>query len=133
MSITLRVVQLLCGAALCLIVAGCSRDQIPPADQFQAPAIGTLLPEQHEESVRPDLAADVGGVLMINQTGVEVRVAVSSTIAAIPANSSFLFLLPPNIYQFYIYEPGMAPWSHSETVAGGKMRYVYLPVRGKGQ
>ena len=92
--------------------------------------MGTLVPGEHEEAVTPAFSQGVSGVLMVNQTGAQVQVVVSATIATIPAGSSFLFVLPPNTYQFYIYEPGVAPWVHTETTLRGKMRYVYLPLRG---
>jgi hypothetical protein len=127
MSKTIFPTSLLCGLVLCLFLTGCGRQRIPEASEFHIPAIGTLIPGQHEEAVKPNLAADLGGILMINQIGVEVQVAVSSTITAIPNGSSFLFVLPPATYDFYIYQPGQTPVPHTEAVPSGKIRYVYLP------
>jgi hypothetical protein len=92
--------------------------------------VGTLVSDPNVEAVKPVLAQDESGIFMINQTGAQVQIVVSSTIATIPAGSSFLFVLPPDTYQFYIYEPGIAPWAYTEAALGGKLRYVYLPLRG---
>jgi hypothetical protein len=126
MSKTIYTTSMLCGLLLCLFLAGCGRQSLPAAGEFHIPAVGTLIPGQHEEAVKPELVADVGGILMINQIGVEVQVAVSSTITTIPNGSSFLFLLPPTTYDFYIYQPGKAPLLHTEAVPSGRIRYVYL-------
>jgi hypothetical protein len=120
---------LMCSVIVASLTAGC-RPSIPPASQFQVPAVGTLVPDQQVEAVTPVLSQNESGVFMINQTGAQVQIVVSSTIATIPAGSSFLFVLPPDTYQFYIYEPGIAPWTHTEATLGGKLRYVYLPLRG---
>jgi hypothetical protein len=118
-----------------LSISGCAnygdrRMNIPLASEFKAPAIGTLIPGTHVESIHPTLAPEMGGILFVNQAGVEVKVAVSSTIATLPAGSNFLFMLPPGVYQFYVYPTAAASWPYSDTVMAGKMRYVYLPLGG---
>jgi hypothetical protein len=110
------------------VLAGCT-SSIPPASQFQIPAVGTPMPGGHEEAVKPDLSLDTSGVLFVNQTGVRVQVVVSSTIATIPIGEDFLFILPPGTYQVYLYQPNLAPLIHTETTTGGKLRYVYLTPR----
>lgn len=116
--------------ALLAILAGCSSQssptRIPPVDQFTIPAVGMLMPPGPEEAVKPDLPSGSGGVLAINQTGVEVKVVVSNTLATIPAGNMFLFVLPPDTYQFFVYQPNAAPRLFVEQTQGGKMRYVYL-------
>ena len=129
MSKTIHTAIVICGLALSLLLIGCGGRQIPAASEFQIPAVGTLIPGQHEEAVQPTPGSDTGGVLMINQIGVEVQVAVSSTITAIPNGSSFFFVLPPATYDFYIYQPDKKPWAHTEVVTGGKIRYVYLSLQ----
>jgi hypothetical protein len=120
---------LLLGIVFASLLTSC-RSSIPPVSQFLSPAVGTLVPGQREEAIAPTLSQNESGVLMVNQTGAQVQIVVSSTIATIPAGSSFLFVLPPDTYQFYIYEPGQTPWAHNESALGGKLRYVYLPLRG---
>lgn len=116
--------------ALLTILAGCSSQssptQIPPVDQFTIPAVGTLMPPGREEAVKPDLPSDSSGVLVINHAEVEVKVVVSNTLATIPAGNMFLFVLPPDTYQFFVYQPNAAPQLFVEQTQGGKMRYVYL-------
>jgi hypothetical protein len=107
------------------ILAGCT-SSIAPASQFQIPAVGTLMPGGHEEAVGPDLPSGQSGALIINQTGFQIQVAVSYTIATLPIGQDFLFALPPGAYEFYIYEPNSAPRVHKETLESGKLRYLYI-------
>ena len=106
------------------IFAGCI-SSIPPASQFQIPAVGTPMPGGHEEAVRPDLPPEVGGALFVNQTGYQLQVAVNNTIATIPISNDFLFILPPGTHDFYVYQPNVPPRLYTEKLEGGKMRYVY--------
>ncbi len=129
MRIPLFIMLLMWGVMAAPLTVGC-RSSIPPADQFQVPAVGTLVPAHEVDTIKPVFSQDEGGILMINQTGAQVQVVVSSTIATIPAGSGFLFVLAPNTYQIYIYEQGKTPWTYTESTLGGKMRYVYLPLRG---
>ncbi len=108
------------------IMMGCDNQKIPPASQFQIQAIGTLMPGGHDESVKPDFGPDTSGVLFVNQTGLNVQVAVSNTIATLPSGQDFLFILPPGTHQFYLYQPDLTPRVHTETTEAGKLRYVYL-------
>jgi hypothetical protein len=107
------------------VLAGCT-SSIPPASQFQIPAVGTPMPGGHEEAVRPDLPSGQSGALIINQTGFQIQVAVSNTIATLPSGQDFLFALPPGAYEFYIYEPDSAPRVQKETLESGKLRYLYI-------
>ena len=109
-------------------LASCSLESsnpLPAVDQFQTPAAGTPIPAG-QEAVPIDLPSSSSGVLFVNQGSAAVRVVVSDTIATIPPAQSFLFVLPPNAYEFYIYEPGVPPRSHREQTESGKVRYVYL-------
>jgi len=108
-----------------VILAGCT-SPIPPASQFQIPAMGTPMPGGHEEAVRPDLPSGQSGALIINQTGFQIQVVVSNTIATLPIGQDFLFALPPGAYEFYIYEPDSVPRVHKETLESGKLRYLYI-------
>jgi len=120
-------VLLLTSVALFVLV-GClakGTSQIPPSSQFRSPAIGTPMPATiNATQIR--LPPNSSGVLFVNQTGNPVRVAVSDTITTIPAGQSFLFVLPANTYQFYIYEVGISPKARTERTEEGKMRYIYL-------
>jgi hypothetical protein len=119
--------------AVVIWLASCSR-AVPPASQFQVPALGTPMPGGQEEAVRPDLPPDQSGALIINQTGLQIQVAVSGTIVTLPIGQDFLFILPPSAYEFYIYEPDSTSYIQKETLEGGKLRYVYIthvgPPRG---
>jgi hypothetical protein len=111
-----------------MFLASCQSPQpsVPPASEFRIPAVGTPLPGGHEEALNPDIASSTSGVLFVNQTGLRMQVAVSDTIATIPLGEDFLFILPPGTYQFYLYQPDLAPRIHTETTTAGKVRYVYL-------
>lgn len=121
----IRSTIVVCGLVLSLLLTGCAR-QIPPADQFQVPAIGLPVPAGFEGSFAPELPPGQSGALIINQTGLSIQVAVSSTIATLPANQSFFFSLPSGTYEFFIYEPDSAPRSHTEKLEDGKLRYLYI-------
>jgi hypothetical protein len=112
-------------ALIVLAVAGCA-PRTPAASEFTVPAIGTPLPGGHEEAVRPELPTGQSGALVINQTGLPIQVAVSNTIATLEIGQDFLFALPPGAYEFYIYEPDSTPRIHTETLADGKLRYLYI-------
>jgi hypothetical protein len=129
---TIPIISVTWLSALLLIMTGCTTGDrgIPSADEFKIPAIGTLFPGLHEESIHPTLAPELGGIVFVNQSGVEVKVAVSSTIATLPAGSNFLFILPPDAYRFYVYPTASASWAYSDTVTAGSLRYVYLPFGG---
>jgi hypothetical protein len=98
----------------------------PAASEFTVPAIGTPMPGGHEEAVQPELPPGQSGALVANQTGFPIQVAVSHTIATLGIGQDFLFALPPGAYEFYIYEPGSTPRIHAETLADGKLRYLYI-------
>ncbi len=99
---------------------------IPRPDQITVPAVGTLMPGGQEEGVQPNLPPEQGGALFINQTGLNLQVVVSGTIALIPPGQDFLFALPPGIYEFYVYQPDIAPRILKETLGSGKLRYLYI-------
>ena len=103
----------------------------PAAKDFTLPASGTLMQGGHEETVQPVLPAGQSGVLVINQTGFPIQVAVSNTIASLPIGQDFLFSLPPGAYEFYIYEPNSVPRVHTEKLEDGKLRYLYISRFGK--
>jgi hypothetical protein len=105
---------------------------IPPASQFQIPAVGTPMPGGHEEAVQSNLVSTQSGALIINQTALRIQVAVSNTIATLPAGQDFLFMLPPGVYEFYIYQPDIAPRVFKETLESGKLRYLYITRIGPG-
>ena len=79
------------------------------------------------------LPPNSSGVLFVNQMGRPVRVVVSETITTISAAQSFLFVLPANTYQFYVYETGASPKQRSERTEEGQIRYVYLVPVNKPQ
>jgi hypothetical protein len=112
------------------VAAGCSPRQPSPSD-FTQPAAGTLMLGGHEESVAPVLASDQSGLLLVNQTGKSIQVAVNGTIANIPRAYDFLFSLPPGKHEFYIFESDRSPYAHTETLDGGKLRYVYITPFGQ--
>ncbi len=99
---------------------------MPAASSFIVPAVGTLMQGGHEEAVQPVLLPNQSGALVINQTGLQIQVAVSNTIAELPIGQDFLFVLPPSTYEFYIYEPNRSPYIHQETLESGKLRYLYI-------
>lgn len=113
------------GLIVAISLAGCVRTP-PAATQFQAPAVGTLIPGGHEEAVHPALPPGQSGALVVNQTGFSIQVAVSNTIMTLPIGQDFLFSLPPGSYEFYIYEPDNAPRIHAEKLEDGKLRYLYI-------
>jgi len=125
MSKLTRSTVVACGLVLALLLGSCAR-QIPSADQFQVPAAGLPVPAGFEGSFTPDLPPGQSGALIINQTGLSIQVAVSNTIATLPANQSFFFSLPSGTYEFFIYEPDSAPRVHSEKLEDGKLRYLYI-------
>lgn len=118
-------------AAIALAMAGCASQPVPSADDFTEAAVGTLMLGGHEEGIKPDLPPDQSGALFINQTGYRLQVAVNNTIADIPIGYDFLFTLPPGQYQFYIFEPDRPPRVHTETLVGGKLRYLYVTRIGR--
>jgi hypothetical protein len=132
---SIRVKRIMGFIIFLLSISGCTsygsrHVNIPSVDEFKVPAIGTLIPGKHEESISSTLSSEIGGILFVNQSGVEVKVAVSSTIATLPAGSNFLFILPPSTYQFYLYPAAAASWAYSDTVTASSIRYVYLPLGG---
>lgn len=116
--------SLLCAFVLALLIA-CSSSDIPPVDQFSTPAVGLAIPDiiPQDPLVLPE---GDSGVLFVNRTSLPVRVAVNETIAEIPVNESFLFVLPPGSHRFFIYETDANPKDHVEQTEAGKIRYVYL-------
>jgi hypothetical protein len=112
-------------SVITVAIIGC-RPQIPDASNFAVPAVGTLMSGGHEESIQANLLPDQSGALIINQTGLQIQVAVSNTIAELPIGQDFLFVLPPSTYEFYIYEPNSSPFIHKETLESGKLRYLYI-------
>lgn len=108
---------------VCLV--GCG-PRIPVATDFTVPAIGTPMPGGHEEAIPSDLPAGQSGALVVNQTGFPIQVAVNNTITTLGIGQDFLFALPPGTYEFYIYEPDSTPRVHAETLADGKLRYLYI-------
>jgi hypothetical protein len=102
---------------------------IPRPDQVSTPAVGTLLPGGHEESIDTELPSGMSGMLFANQTSFPVQVIVDNTIVTIPSGQDFRFVLPPGEHQFYVYEPGFAPRTHVERLEVGKLRYVYWSRR----
>ena len=118
-----------------LALAGClagGDTQIPSASRFRSPAIGTPM-SARADVTQIKLPSNSSGVLFVNQMGGPVRVAVSETITTIPAEQSFLFVLPANVYQFYIYETGVSSKRRSERTEEGQIRYVYLVPLNKPQ
>lgn len=118
-------IGLLALTVIVLAVSACT-PRIPAASEFTVQAVGTLMPGGHEEAVKADLAADQSGVLFVNQTGYNIQVAVNGSIATLPIGQDFLFVLPAGQHTFYIYEPDSAPRAHAETLAAGKLRYLYI-------
>jgi hypothetical protein len=116
-----------------LVLAGCqnSAPRIPPASQFQIPAVGTSILGGYEETIQPELPSGQSGALFINQTGFPLQVAVSNTITTLPIGQGFLFMLPAGSYEFYIYGPDNAPRVHAEKLEDGKLRYLYISRIGK--
>jgi hypothetical protein len=84
------------------------------------------MPGGHEESVTPNLGTDQSGALIVNQSGKRIQVAADDTIVEIPIGYNFLFLLPPGKHDFYIYGLGSEPHVQTETLEGGKLRYLYI-------
>jgi hypothetical protein len=114
-----------------LLLAAClaaCQPALPPAEQFQTPAVGTPVPPGMTTLPIALPALDASGVMFVNQTGATVQVVVSDTITAIESSFGFLFILPAGTHEFYIYEAGSDPWAHSETIEAGKVRYVHLVV-----
>ena len=101
-------------------------DKIPPKEQFTIPATGTLLPPGTSFAQTINLPSGSSGVLFINKTGNLVSVAVSNTLATIPVGQIYLFVLPPNKYEFYLYGVAATPLTHVEQTEAEKVRYVYL-------
>lgn len=126
----MRLSRLVVFSLLAAFVAACA-PRIPSQNDFTVPAIGTLIPGGHEEAVSLDLPANRSGALVVNQTGFRIQVAVSNTITSLAVGEDFLFMLTPGTYQFYIYRPDSVPYVYTETLDGGKMRYLYLtPLLG---
>lgn len=107
-----------------LALGACSTD-IPSSDQFEKVAIGTPLPPGTFPDVSA-LAKGMSGALYVNRTSRPVRVAVDDTIAEIPVEHGFLFVLTPGSHRFYIYEQNAKPKIHLEQTESGKIRYIYL-------
>jgi hypothetical protein len=99
---------------------------IPPVSQFKMQAVGTLLPPGTSYAQTLNLPAGSSGVLFINKTGRPVSVAVTDTIATIPVGQIYLFVLPPDRYEFYLYGVADVPISQIEQTEFEKTRYVYL-------
>ena len=114
-------------ALLCflpVITAGCQPSPEQP-DTF-VPAIGTPMAKNQEQQLIT-LPAGMGGAVVINNTLDKVRVVVSGTVAAVPPNTSFLFVLPPATYDFKVYRAGYSKAiPHKETLEAGKPRFIYM-------
>ncbi len=123
MSRVFRVV-LLAGLEI-LVLVSCRGADIPAVESFTVQAKGTLLPA--EAASHPvSLPMGVSGVAMFNNSPATVRVVVSDTVTGISPEEGFLFILPPQEYQFYIYYINGPSQVHVERVEQGKVRYVYL-------
>jgi hypothetical protein len=127
MAMIARVLSL---ATAILMVTSCTQ-RVPSPGDFTEPAVGTLMPGGHEEGVAPTLGTEQSGVLFVNQTGNRIQVAVNGTITDIPRDYDFLFNLPPGKYEIYIFEPNSTPHIHTETLEGGKLRYLYITPLGQ--
>lgn len=99
---------------------------IPPASQFKVQAVGTLLPPGTSYAQTLNLPAGSSGVLFINKTGQPVSVVLTDTIASIPIGQIYLFVLPPDRYEFYLYGVADVPLSQIEQTEFEKVQYVYL-------
>ena len=98
---------------------------IPPASQFTIPAVG--LPVNDATLAQSfKLPPGNGGLWFFNQTGNDVQVVISNTIATLGITKGFLFILPPQPYELYIYGLSDRPLARSEQVEAGKTHYVYL-------
>ena len=124
------IARILILAAVIWAATSCA-PRVPSPGDFTEPAVGALMPGGHEESVAPTLDTDQSGALFVNQTGNRIQVAVNGTITDIPRGYDFLFTLPPGKYEFYIFEPNSTPHIHTETLEGGKLRYLYIAPFGQ--
>lgn len=108
------------------MLLGCnSLPPVPPAEQFTQIPIGTPIPyEQHGAPVT--LPPGMSGAMFVNQKTTPIRVAVSDTITTIIPGQTFLFILPPASYQFYVYEVDAPNSARTENLELGKVRYLYL-------
>lgn len=115
-------------AAALLSLVSCQNDnriEIPAADKFTVSAIGTPIPPGTDlTTIR--LAHNGSGALWTNNSDVTMLIAVSNTITTIPPKQGFLFVLPPDTYQFYVYSAGANPKAYTEKIDDGKIRYLYL-------
>ena len=107
-------------------------NQIPPIEHFQNLAVGTPVPYTTSPMPSFELPPASGGILFLNGMNGVVHVAVSDTMSTIATGYGFLFILPPQTYDFYIYGLVDYPVARSERVEEGKVRYVYLTPLGTG-
>jgi hypothetical protein len=98
---------------------------IPPISQFTLPARGIPINDAQQVS-GISLPSGNGGLWFVNQTGNTVQVVVSDTIATLGVAKGFLFIVPPQTYDLYIYGLSDRPVTKSERVEEGKTRYIYL-------
>ena len=98
---------------------------IPPATRFTIPATGIPIHDAAQvQSI--SLLPSNGGLWFFNQTGNNVQVVISNTITTLGIMKGFLFILPPQTYEFYVYGLSDRPVARSDQVEAGKMRYIYL-------
>jgi hypothetical protein len=119
------VVIILSGILSSLLLGCNSLPPVPPAEQFKQVPIGTVIPyDKHGAPV--ELPPGMSGAMFINQKNTPIRVAVSDTITTVTPGQTFLFILPPASYQFYVYEVDASNSTRTETLEPGKVRYLYL-------
>jgi len=53
-------------------------------------------------------------------------VVINNTITTLDITKGFLFILPPQTYELYVYGLSDRPVARSEQVEAGKTRYFYL-------
>lgn len=128
----MKLKRLIITAALCVLpvtaLVGCQ----PPAEQpnTSTPAVGTPMAKDQEKNPIA-LPAGMGGAVIINNTADNMRVVVSDTIATVPPQTSFLFILAPATYTFKIYRNGFTKAiPREETIVAGSSRFVYMMPSG---
>ncbi len=112
-----------------VFLAACSNNNIPGPDHFKSTPVGTPMPTGAD--LQPmQVPSDASGVLFINQSANPIKVAIKDSIIDISVSESFLFILPPGVQQFFIYEVSANPKAYTETTQAGKIRYVYYRNAG---